>query len=45
VVFDKAGKMRAMFEATSTRECEKLRSKLLELLEEDAPQSVAMLSK
>jgi cytochrome oxidase Cu insertion factor (SCO1/SenC/PrrC family) len=44
VVFDKAGKMRAMFEATSTRECEKLRSKLLELLEEDAPQSVAMLS-
>ncbi|HEY3393133.1 MAG TPA: SCO family protein [Lacipirellulaceae bacterium] len=42
VVFDKSGKMRAMFEATSTRECEKLRSKLLELLEEDAPQSVAM---
>lgn len=44
VVFDKSGKMRAMFEATSTRECEKLRSKLLELLEENAPQSVVMLS-
>jgi hypothetical protein len=34
--------MRAMFEMTSTRECEKLRTKLLELLEEDAPQRVAM---
>jgi hypothetical protein len=43
-VFDKSGKMRAMFEATSTRECAKLRSKLLELLDEDAPQSVVMLS-
>jgi protein SCO1/2 len=42
VVFDKTGKMRAVFEATSTRECEKLRTKLIELLEEDGAQSVAM---
>ena len=44
VVFDKTGKIRGMFEATSTRECERLRTKLLELLEEDAPQSVALRS-
>jgi cytochrome oxidase Cu insertion factor (SCO1/SenC/PrrC family) len=42
VVFDKTGKIRGMFEATSTRECEQLRTKLLELLAEDVPQNVAM---
>jgi cytochrome oxidase Cu insertion factor (SCO1/SenC/PrrC family) len=44
VVFDKSGKIRGMFDATSTRECERLRTKLLELLDEDAPRSVAMRS-
>jgi cytochrome oxidase Cu insertion factor (SCO1/SenC/PrrC family) len=41
VVFDKTGKIRGMYDATSNRECEKLRTKLLELLEEDAPQNLA----
>jgi cytochrome oxidase Cu insertion factor (SCO1/SenC/PrrC family) len=37
IVFDKEGKLRAMYNATSTRECELLRAKLLECLKEDAP--------
>ncbi len=44
IVFDKEGKLRAMYNATSTRECELLRAKLLECLEEDAPRELAMRS-
>jgi cytochrome oxidase Cu insertion factor (SCO1/SenC/PrrC family) len=44
IVFDKDGKLRAMYNATSTRECELLRAKLLECLEEDARQELAMRS-
>jgi len=44
IVFDKEGKLRAMYNATSTRECELLRAKLLECLEEDAPHELAMRS-
>lgn len=42
IVFDKRGKLRAMYNATSTRECELLRAKLLECLKEDVPQELAM---
>jgi cytochrome oxidase Cu insertion factor (SCO1/SenC/PrrC family) len=44
IVFDKKGKLRAMYDATSTRECEQMRAKLLECLEEDAPHELAMRS-
>ena len=36
--FDKAGKIRGMFDATSTSECERMRTKLLQVLEEEPPQ-------
>jgi cytochrome oxidase Cu insertion factor (SCO1/SenC/PrrC family) len=42
IVFDKEGKLRAMYNATSTRECELLRAKLLECLEEEPPHELAM---
>ncbi len=42
IVFDKDGKLRAMYNATSTRECELLRAKLLECLEEEPPHELAM---
>jgi protein SCO1 len=41
IVFDKAGKIRGMFDATSLRECEKMRELLLKLLQEEPPQNVA----
>lgn len=41
VVFDKAGKIRGMYDATSLTECERLHAKLLELLKEEPPEAVA----
>jgi cytochrome oxidase Cu insertion factor (SCO1/SenC/PrrC family) len=45
VVFDKTGKIRAMYDATSNRQCEKLRTKLLELVDEDVAPNVAALTR
>jgi cytochrome oxidase Cu insertion factor (SCO1/SenC/PrrC family) len=42
VVFDKAGKIRGMYNATSKSECQRLRSELLELMNEQSPQHVAV---
>jgi cytochrome oxidase Cu insertion factor (SCO1/SenC/PrrC family) len=42
IVFDKAGKVRGIYNATSARECERLRTKLLECLEEEPPGEIAM---
>lgn len=41
IVIDKAGKVRAMLDATSRSQCERLHDKLLELLAEDPPQDLA----
>jgi protein SCO1/2 len=41
VVFDKAGKIRGMFDAASRSECNHMRAKLMELQQEDLPESVA----
>jgi cytochrome oxidase Cu insertion factor (SCO1/SenC/PrrC family) len=41
VVIDKTGKIRGMFDAMSTRECERMHSMLLKCLAEDPPQKQA----
>jgi cytochrome oxidase Cu insertion factor (SCO1/SenC/PrrC family) len=41
IVFDKAGKIRGAYDATSLQECEQMHKKLLELLAEEPPQNVA----
>jgi cytochrome oxidase Cu insertion factor (SCO1/SenC/PrrC family) len=40
VVVDKSGKIRGMFDATSKSDCQRLRTMLMECLEEAAPQEV-----
>jgi cytochrome oxidase Cu insertion factor (SCO1/SenC/PrrC family) len=41
VVVDKAGKIRGLFDATSSNECDRMRSLLLECLAEDPPAGLA----
>jgi cytochrome oxidase Cu insertion factor (SCO1/SenC/PrrC family) len=38
IVFDKTGRIRGMFDATSKSQCERLRTRLLECMAEDMPQ-------
>ena len=42
VVIDKTGKIRGMFNAMSTRDCQRMITMLIELLKEELPQNVAM---
>lgn len=41
IVIDKSGKVRAMLDATSKAQCERLHDKLLELVAEESPQDLA----
>jgi cytochrome oxidase Cu insertion factor (SCO1/SenC/PrrC family) len=41
VVFDKAGKVRGLFDATSGNECQRLHAMLLKCLDEEFPQNLA----
>ena len=44
-MFDKAGKIRGMFDATSLSQCERMHELLLELQAEEAPQAVASIGR
>jgi cytochrome oxidase Cu insertion factor (SCO1/SenC/PrrC family) len=44
VVFDKAGKIRGMYDAASRSQCDQLSKLLVELQEEDPPESIAVAS-